>query len=204
MTEVKTKLPQPCPALITPQNETRLQLWMEKLENDPPPTDIGIPPAEDLPSGSEAPWIQWKTLNRLRTRTGWSKAALVRWGYKTGPTTCECGESGHTIEHCLVCPQLPNPCSSQDIAEFNKNAKKCVKKWETGGLSLHYIYMYGFDRSIIKHGLLRRECMAYSNFYPIRFLWWRSRIGSDCPDTSFSVCAAHCNQNWEDPHSSPW
>ena len=59
-----------------------------------------------------------------------SKDALVRWGYKTGPTTSECGEADHTMEHCLVCPLLPNPCSSKDLAVSNKNAKDGVKKWE--------------------------------------------------------------------------
>ncbi len=38
----------------TTREKNRLQLWREKLENDPPSTDMGIPPAEDLPSGSEA------------------------------------------------------------------------------------------------------------------------------------------------------
>ena len=36
-----------------------------------------------------------------------------------------------TMEHCLVCPLLPNTCSSKDLAVFNKNAKDCVKQWET-------------------------------------------------------------------------
>ena len=117
--------------LTKSREETRIQLWMEKLENDPPPTDMGIPPTENLPPGQEASWAQWKTLNRLRTRTGSSKDALVRWGYKTGPTTCECGQADHTMEHCLVCPLLPNPCSPKDLAVFNKNAKDCVKNWET-------------------------------------------------------------------------
>ena len=117
--------------LTKSREETKIQLWMEKLENDPPPTGMGIPPSEHLPPGQEASWAQWKTLNRLRTRTGRSKDALVRWGYKTGPTTCECGQADHTMEHCLVCPLLPNPCSPKDLAVFNKNAKDCVKKWET-------------------------------------------------------------------------
>ena len=75
--------------------------------------------------------IRRKVASRLRTRTGRSKDALVRWGYKTGPTTCECGEADHTMEHCLVCPLLPNPCSPKDLAVFNKNAKDCVKNMET-------------------------------------------------------------------------
>ena len=117
--------------LTTSREETRLQLWTTKLENDPPPIDMGIPPSEDLLSGSKAPWVRWKTLNRLRTGTGRSKAAMARWGYKTGPTICECGEGEHTMQHCLVCPLLPNPCSIKDLAEHNSNAKDCVKKWET-------------------------------------------------------------------------
>lgn len=117
--------------LIASREETRLQLWTKRLEDDPPPTDMGIPPSEALPPGSEAPWVQWKTLNRLRTGTGRSKAAMARWGYETGQTTCECGEEDHTMQHCLVCPLLPNQCSPKDLAVFNKNAKDCVKEWET-------------------------------------------------------------------------
>src|SRR4029434_10317165 len=54
--------------LTKSREETRIQLWMEKLENE-------------LKTYQEASWAQWKTLNRLRTRTGRSKDALVRWGY---------------------------------------------------------------------------------------------------------------------------
>ena len=36
-----------------------------------------------------------------------------------------------TMQHCLVCPLLPNQCSLKDLAEFNNKAKDCVKKWET-------------------------------------------------------------------------
>lgn len=118
--------------LTTSWEETRLrQLWTKRLEDDLPPTDMGIPPSEALPPGSEAPWVQWKTLNRLRTGTGRPKAAMARWGYETGQTTCECGEEDQTMQHCLVCPLLPNQCSSKDLAVFNKNAKGSVKKLET-------------------------------------------------------------------------
>ncbi|KAL7396938.1 hypothetical protein ABVT39_013997 [Epinephelus coioides] len=35
--------------LIASQEETRLQLWTKRLEDDPPPIDMGIPPSEALP-----------------------------------------------------------------------------------------------------------------------------------------------------------
>jgi hypothetical protein len=35
------------------------------------------------------------------------------------------------MQHCLVCPLLPNQCSSNDLAVFNTNPKDWVKKWET-------------------------------------------------------------------------
>ncbi|KAJ8392997.1 hypothetical protein AAFF_G00069010 [Aldrovandia affinis] len=38
--------------LTKSREETRIQLWMGKLENDPPPTVMGIPPTEDLPPGT--------------------------------------------------------------------------------------------------------------------------------------------------------
>ena len=117
--------------LTTSQEETRFQLWKKRLENNSPPTDMGIPSSEALPPVSEAPQIQWKTLNHMRTGTGRSKAAMARWGYETGQTTCECREEDHTMLHCLGCPLLSIQCSSKDLAVFNKNAKDCVKKWET-------------------------------------------------------------------------
>ena len=90
---------------------------MAKFENVPP-TFIGIAPTENLPYSlaQEAPWAQMKTLNRLRARTGQSKDALVRWGYKTGSTTCQCGEVDHTMEVCLFyCSLLHNPCRSKTL-----------------------------------------------------------------------------------------
>lgn len=34
-----------CQPLITSQEGTRLQLWTKRLEDDPPPVDMGIPPS---------------------------------------------------------------------------------------------------------------------------------------------------------------
>ena len=84
--------------LTKSRDETRIQDWMDKLKNDHHPTGMGITPTENLPPGSETLWAQCKTLNRFRTRTGRSKDAQVRWGFKTAPTTCEWGEEDQTME----------------------------------------------------------------------------------------------------------
>ena len=51
--KVKEKFSQPGPApnKVSGRNQNTI---MEKLENDPPPTDMGIPPTENLPPGQEA------------------------------------------------------------------------------------------------------------------------------------------------------
>jgi len=50
--------------------------------------------------------------------------------------TCECGEADHTMEHCLVCPLLPNSCSSKDLAVFNKKCKGLCG--EVGGCHINH------------------------------------------------------------------
>ena len=40
---------------------------------------MGIQPSESLPPGSNAPWPTWKTLNRLRSGIGRTRANLIKW-----------------------------------------------------------------------------------------------------------------------------
>ena len=55
----------------------------------------------------------------IRTGTGRCKSLMQKWGFnEDGQTTCECGNE-QTMKHLLVCPILPQPCTHEDLEEFN-------------------------------------------------------------------------------------
>ena len=44
---------------------------------------------------------------------------MQKWGFnEDGQTACECGDD-LTMKHLLVCPILPQPCTHEDLEEFN-------------------------------------------------------------------------------------
>ena len=90
-----------------------------------------IQPSESLPPGSDASWPTWKTLNRLRSGVGRTKANLIKWGYRTGDPSCNCGTETRTMEHLLQCPLLKTPFSRDDLSIFNDTAQKCVELRES-------------------------------------------------------------------------
>ena len=92
---------------------------------------MGIQPSESLPLGSIAPWPTRKTLNRLRSSVGLTKANLLKWGCHTGDPSCDYGTETKTMEHLLQCPQLKTPCSRDDLSIFKDTAQKCVKLWQS-------------------------------------------------------------------------
>ena len=55
-----------------------MERWINKLKSNPPSVDMEIQPSESLPPGSNAPWPTWKTLNRLRSGAGRTKANLIK------------------------------------------------------------------------------------------------------------------------------
>ena len=63
----------------------RLQMWKDRFIADPSTPSMNICPAEALPPGAGASWLQWKSLNRLRTGVGRSKVDMAKWGYHNGP-----------------------------------------------------------------------------------------------------------------------
>ena len=67
-------------ALAQSKAETNMERWIDKLKSKPPSVDMGIQPSESLPPGSNAPWPTSKTLNRLRSDVGRTKANLIKWG----------------------------------------------------------------------------------------------------------------------------
>ena len=83
------------------------------------PHKLSFSPKESLPPGSSDTWLTWSSLNRLRTWTGRCKSLMQKWGFnEDGQTTCECGDE-QTMKHLLVCPILPQPCTHEDLEEFN-------------------------------------------------------------------------------------
>ena len=95
----------------------RLNLWSSHLQTTP--HKLLFSPKESLPPGSSEAWPTWSSLNRLRTGTGRCKSLIQKWGFKEdGRTTCECGDE-QTMKHPLVCPILPQPCTHEDLEEFN-------------------------------------------------------------------------------------
>ena len=92
---------------------------------------MGIQPSESLPPESDASWPTWKTLNWLKSGVGRTKANLIKWGYRTGDPSCNCGTETQTMEHLLQCPLLKTPCSRDDLSIFNDTAQKCVKLRES-------------------------------------------------------------------------
>ena len=49
----------------------RVNIWKERLSHHP--STMKVPVSEDLPSGENSDWTEWKTRNRLRTGVGRSK-----------------------------------------------------------------------------------------------------------------------------------
>ena len=116
---------------VQPKAETSMERWIDKLKSNPPSVNMGIQPSESFPPGSNAPWPTWKTLKRLRSGVGLTKANLIKWGYYTGDLSCNCGTETPTMEHLLQCPLLKTPCSRDDLSIFNDTAQKCVKLWQS-------------------------------------------------------------------------
>ncbi|KAJ8370885.1 hypothetical protein SKAU_G00109130 [Synaphobranchus kaupii] len=107
----------------------RVSLWKTEIQKAPPTHNMKIPPSESLPKGKDETWPKWKCLNRLRSRVGRTRVEMQRWGYSTDPTNCDCGTAPQDTTHLLICPLLPNPCTTEDLAEYNTQAQECVKKW---------------------------------------------------------------------------
>ena len=105
----------------------RMTLWTNHLQSAP--HKLSYRPSESLPPGSSEAWPTWSCLNRLRSGTGRCKALLQKWGYnRDNDIMCDCGED-QTMQHLMVCPLLPQPCSADDLEVFNDNARSCIQHW---------------------------------------------------------------------------
>ena len=66
-------------SFVQSKAETNMERSIDKLKSNPLSVDMGIQPSESLPPGGDASWPIWKTLNRLRSGVGRTKANLIKW-----------------------------------------------------------------------------------------------------------------------------
>ena len=72
-----------------PAKVVRVNEWKRRLEEKAHAGLVNL--YEDLATGHDIPWLNWRCLNRLRTGYTCSKEQRKKWGYFNGDTTCECG-----------------------------------------------------------------------------------------------------------------
>ena len=91
----------------------RLTLWFPHLQTTTHKLSFSL--EETLPPGSSE---AWSSLNHLRTGTGRCKAPIQKWGYnEDGRAACD-----EMMRHLVVRLILPQPCSHEDLEEFNPRA----------------------------------------------------------------------------------
>lgn len=99
-------------SLLQTPEVTRIDLWKEKMKEYN--SQLWMDPNERLPSGSHLPWLTWKTLNRLRTKTGkLTEIFMKKWGIKEGGK-CKCGED-QDADYLFTCLLLLIRCRKEDF-----------------------------------------------------------------------------------------
>ena len=58
--------------------------------------------------------------------SGGFPSCLRRVGYSDADTMCDCGEKTQTMDHLLKCHMLSQECTTEDLMEYNEDAKECV------------------------------------------------------------------------------
>ena len=95
-----------------PAKVVRVNEWKRRLEEKAHAGLVNL--YEDLATGHDSPWLNWRCLNRLRTGYTCSKEQRKKWGYFNRNTTCECA---------LL-------CTLDDLLEFNDTAQACIERWK--------------------------------------------------------------------------
>ena len=111
-----------------PAKVVRVNEWKRRLEEKAHAGLVNL--YEDLATGHDSPWLNWRCLNRLRTGYTCSKEQRKKWGYFNGDTTCECGLATENTSHMLQCTLLAHPCTLDDLLEFNDTAQACIERWK--------------------------------------------------------------------------
>ena len=122
---VEKKLPYKCSTSSLPSKSCPgVNEWKRRLEEKAHAGLVNL--YEDLATGHDSPWLNWRCLNRLRTGYTCSKEQRKKWGYFNGDTTCECGLATENTSHMLQCTLLAHPCTLDDLLEFNDTAQACI------------------------------------------------------------------------------
>ncbi|KAI5732047.1 hypothetical protein M8J77_020382 [Diaphorina citri] len=110
--------------LVGTPEENRLDAW--KMEVQSSPFEV----KEHIAPGSNLPYPIWRTLNRLRVGVPRCKTNLEKWGLLSADENvlCECG-AVQDPEHLLICPNLPYPCTYDDLIQGNDKAIMAANHW---------------------------------------------------------------------------
>ena len=111
-----------------PAKVVRVNKWKRRLEENAHACLLNL--YEDLATGHDCPWLNWRCLNRLRTGYTCSKAQSKKWGYFNGDTTCECGQAAETTAHMMQGSLLAHPNSLDDLLKFSDTAQACTERWK--------------------------------------------------------------------------
>ena len=123
--KVEKKLPYKCSTSSLPSKSCPSQRMEEKTGGE------GLVNLyEDLATGHDSPWLNWRCLNRLRTGYTCSKEQRKKWAYFNRDTTCECGLATENTSHMLQCTLLAHPCTLDDLIEFSDTAQACIERWK--------------------------------------------------------------------------
>ena len=118
-----------CVACYFSPKVIRCSAWLRRLQAIPHRATVNL--HESLAKEFDRPCTTWICLNRLRTKFTCSKEQRQRWRYYEGDTTCECCLVTENTAHMMQCTLLAQPCSLDDLNQFNDTAKKCVERWKT-------------------------------------------------------------------------
>ena len=67
--------------------------------------------AESLPTGSEQPWLCWRSLNSLHTEIGSAKTTMRRWSYNDNTQSFKCDQLAN-------CRQWPTSSAAGYLMSF--------------------------------------------------------------------------------------
>ena len=109
-----------------PSKVVRVNEWKRRLEEKAHAGLVNL--YEDLVTGHDSPWLNWRCLNRLRTGYTCGKEQRKKWGYFNGDTTCECGLATANTSHMLQCTLLAHLCTLDDLLEFNDTAHRAMEE----------------------------------------------------------------------------
>ena len=99
--------------LINSPSTRRIKLCSNYLQSAP---DKIMQTSREASSGT---WLEWKCLNRLRTKMGRCKHTMKKWKYiEDDDTMRECKNQIHLLK----CPQLQQTCSMSDLIVCNDTA----------------------------------------------------------------------------------